>query len=92
MRVKVVFRVNKETGEIEEFLVDDMNAEREGADHDATHDGIARRVGAVVERRAAPEQVESGTGGADEVVLFHPDAGHTEAESSTRREAEQESP
>ncbi|WP_431898123.1 hypothetical protein [Nonomuraea sp. bgisy101] len=58
MRFKVVFRVNKETGQVEEFVIDDLGREREGEDHDATHDGVARLVGAVIERRAAPEEID----------------------------------
>ncbi|GAA2372841.1 hypothetical protein [Nonomuraea africana] len=61
MRFKVVFRVSKETGQVEEFVIDDLGAERQGEEHDAVHDGVARAVGAVVERRAAPEEVDPRT-------------------------------
>lgn len=56
MRVKVKFRVNVETGEVEHFLIEDISTEVE-PEHDAVHDRIAHEVGKVVERRPAPEQV-----------------------------------
>ena len=64
MRVRVNFRVNTETGEVEEFLIDDISTEGE-PEHDAVHDRIAHEVGKVVTRRPAPEQVlGDGTGDA----------------------------
>lgn len=59
MRVRVNFRVNAETGEVEEFLIEDISTEAE-PEHDATHDRIALEVGRVVERRPAPQQVVGG--------------------------------
>jgi FtsH ternary system domain X3 len=61
MRVQVRFRVNTKTGEVEQFLIEDIGTEIE-PDHDAVHDRIAFEVGKVVERRPAPEQVLPGTG------------------------------
>ena len=61
MRVRVNFRVNTDTGEVEEFLIEDISTEPE-PHHDAVHDRIAREVGQVVERRASPEQVIPGAG------------------------------
>ena len=60
MRVRVNFRVNAETGEVEEFLIEDISTEAE-PEHDATHDRIALEVGKVVERRPAPQQVVGGS-------------------------------
>ena len=58
MRVRVNFRVNTETGQVEEFLVEDISDSSEpDPEHDATHDRIALEVGKVVERRPAPHQV-----------------------------------
>ena len=62
MRVRVNFRVNTETGEVEEFLVEDISTEPE-PEHDAVHDRIAHEVGKVVERRPAPQQVVGGAAG-----------------------------
>ena len=65
MRVRVNFRVNMETGQVEEFLVEDISVGSEpDPEHDATHDRIALDVGKVVERRPAPQQVvgEDGCG------------------------------
>lgn len=56
MRVRVNFRVNAETGEVEEFLIEDISTEAE-PEHDAVHDRIALQVGKVVERRPAPSHV-----------------------------------
>lgn len=56
MRVRVNFRVNSATGEVEEFLIEDISTEAE-PDHDAAHDRIALQVGKVVERRPAPRHV-----------------------------------
>jgi hypothetical protein len=61
MRVRVNFKVNTETGEVEEFLIVDISTEAE-PEHDAVHDRIAVEVGQVVDRRPAPQQV---TGPAD---------------------------
>lgn len=63
MRVRVNFRVNVETGEVEEFLVEDISIEAEPEHHDAVHDRIAHEVGKVVERRPAPQQVIGGPAG-----------------------------
>ncbi len=59
MRVRVNFRVNSETGEVEEFLIEDISTEDE-PEHDAVHDRIAHEVGRIVARRPAPEQVVGG--------------------------------
>ena len=59
MRVRVNFRVNTETGEVEEFVIEDVGTERE-PEHEAIHDRIATDVGKVVERRPAPEQIVPG--------------------------------
>jgi hypothetical protein len=73
MRVRVKFRVNAETGEVEEFLISDLGtASEQGEDHETVHDSIAYEVGRVVERRPAPEQVIGGA--ADAMPLtYRPD-------------------
>ena len=70
MRVRVNFKVNAETGEVEEFLIEDISVEL-GPNHDATHDRIAHEVGKVVERRPAPMQVIGETGPADATPLVY---------------------
>jgi len=73
MRVRVRFRVNAETGEVERFVVEDLGA-RTDEDHDAVHDQIAYEVGKVVERRPSPEQVVGGdTGGDAGPLVYRPD-------------------
>ncbi len=50
MKVKVLFRFNKQTGEVEEFIVDDVDSRLPEAEHNRQHDRIAAEVGRVVER------------------------------------------
>lgn len=61
MRVRVSFRVNTRTGQVEQFLIEDTGTQIEPG-HEAAHDRIAYEVGRVVERRPAPEQVVGGAG------------------------------
>lgn len=51
MRVRVEFRYNAETGEVELFQVDDIGRTTRVEDHDATHDEIAYAIGRVLDRR-----------------------------------------
>lgn len=69
MRVRVSFRVDTTTGEVQEFLVEDVGTEPE-PEHEAVHDQIAYEVGKVVERRPAPQQVVGGpvAGDTDQLV------------------------
>lgn len=71
MRVRVNFRVNTETGEVEEFLIEDISTEAE-PEHDAVHDRIAVEVGKVVERRPAPSQVTGKVAGDAESLVYQP--------------------
>lgn len=61
MRVKVRFRFNSVTGEVEAFEVDDMRDGPRLADHDARHDRAAAEVARLVERSALIEEVAPGT-------------------------------
>ncbi len=61
MRVKVRFRFNSVTGEVEAFEVDDMHDGPRLADHDARHDRAAADVARVVEANALIEEVAPGT-------------------------------
>ncbi|GGV07304.1 hypothetical protein GCM10010260_51260 [Streptomyces filipinensis] len=51
MRVRVEFRYNSETGEVELFQVDDIGRTTRIEDHDAAHDEIAYAIGRVLDRR-----------------------------------------
>ena len=63
MRVRVRFRFNAASGEVELFQIDDVGAE--GADgvrsrgpaHDREHDEISAEIGAVAARRPGIEEV-----------------------------------
>jgi hypothetical protein len=74
MRVKVSFRVNRETGEVEEFLIEDIGSGTDvEPDHELVHDKIALEVGKVVERRPAPEQVVGGPRGEGGQLTYQPE-------------------
>ena len=70
MRVRVSFRVNTRTGEVEHFLIEDTGTGIE-PEHEAKHDRIAYEVGQIVERRPAPEQVVGGGAASDGGQLVH---------------------
>jgi hypothetical protein len=61
MRVKVRFRFNAATGEVEAFEVDDLQDGPRLADHDARHDRAAADVARVVEANALIDEVAPGT-------------------------------
>lgn len=56
MRVRVRFRFNTETGQVEVFQVDDVGGHR-SIDHDAEHEEIAHQIGSLLERRVTVEEV-----------------------------------
>ncbi len=88
MRVHVRFRVNAETGEVEEFLITDLGTGAEaGPDHEKVHDAIAYTVGKVVERRPAPEQVTDGTALQATPLVYQPDPEHWQETLQPREEA-----
>ncbi|MDG6101424.1 hypothetical protein Daura_39830 [Dactylosporangium aurantiacum] len=72
MRVRVVFRVDATTGQVDEFLVEDISTQPE-PEHDATHDRIAYEVGKVVERRPSPQQVVGGVSGDQTPLVYQPE-------------------
>jgi FtsH ternary system domain X3 len=57
MQVKVTFRVNTETGEVEFFQVDDMGQTRQITEHDALHEDIALAIAQVIDPRADVSEV-----------------------------------
>lgn len=60
MRVKVRFRFNSVTGEVEAFEVDDLRDGPRLADHDARHDRAAADVARIIEPNALIEEVAPG--------------------------------
>jgi hypothetical protein len=56
MRVRVRFRFNTESGEVELFQVDDVGA-GSGPAHDAEHDRISAELGGLLARRPDVEEV-----------------------------------
>jgi hypothetical protein len=61
MRVKVRFRFNSVTGEVEAFEVDDMHDGPRLTDHDVRHDRAAADVAQIVEANALIVEVTPGT-------------------------------
>ncbi len=57
MRVRVRFRYNSETGEVEQFVVEDIGAARSGVDHDAVHDAITADVARFLARNPVIDEV-----------------------------------
>jgi len=60
MRVKVRFRYNSVTGEVETFDVADMHDGPRLADHDARHDRATADIAGVIEANALIEEVAPG--------------------------------
>jgi hypothetical protein len=60
VRVRVKFRYNADTGEVEVFEVDDLQDGPRLADHEARHDRAARDVARVVEANALIEEAPPG--------------------------------
>jgi hypothetical protein len=73
VRVRVRFRYNAATGEVEAFDVDDMHEGPRLADHDARHDAAAADVARIVEANALIEEVAPGTAPATTVTTRIPD-------------------
>jgi hypothetical protein len=84
MRLRVRFRFDAATGEVQTFLVEDIDQRAPAADHDARHDRLAAEVGRVIERHARVEQLPAGTEVPPETVPAYPD---TEPEAESRDEA-----
>jgi hypothetical protein len=57
MEVKVRFRFNMTTGEVEEFLVDDVNSRLPEAEHNREHERIAIEIGRVIARNPGLEEL-----------------------------------
>jgi hypothetical protein len=57
VRVRVRFRYNTETGEVEVFQVDDLAESPPTADHDARHDAATLRIARVVDPHARVTEV-----------------------------------
>jgi hypothetical protein len=77
MQVKVRFRFNAESGEVEVFTVDAVGADASAVDHDRRHDHATARLARVVEANASIEEL-------------HPDAAHTAAETDAGSHEERE--
>ena len=61
MRVRVRFRYNADTGEVETFLVEDLGGDERAVDHDALHDRVTADVARVIERHALIDEVLPGS-------------------------------
>ncbi len=88
MEVKVHFRFNRRTGEVEAFDIDDVDSGLPWEEHNREHDRIASEIGNLIERN--PHITEGplgapGSRGPNEVV---PEAG--DAETTPERERDKE--
>jgi hypothetical protein len=72
MRVKVRFRFNAATGEVEAFEVDDVHDGPRLPDHDARHERAAADVARVVEANALIDEVAPGAGAVTAVTVRSP--------------------
>jgi hypothetical protein len=57
MRYRVQFRFREDTGEVEMFRVETVDADARAADHDTAHDRVAAEVAGIVESDALIEEV-----------------------------------
>jgi hypothetical protein len=58
MEVKVRFRFNKITGEVEEFIVDDVDSRLPEPEHNREHERIATEIGRVIARNPGLEELK----------------------------------
>lgn len=86
MRVRVEFRYNAETGEVELFQIDDIGRTTRLQDHDAAHDDIAYAIGRVLDRTPGVHEVVDDGHAGSAVALPTPD----EPELPPQRERLQE--
>jgi hypothetical protein len=59
MEVRVRFRFNKVTGEVEEFIVDDVDSRLPADEHNRQHERIATEIGRVIERNPGLIELQS---------------------------------
>lgn len=92
MELKVRFRFNTVTGEVEEFEVADEGPMRlSEAEHNREHDRIAAEVGNVIERNPRVDEVLPGTAPRTQPALSDPPASEETTETpeqQRRRQAE----
>jgi len=60
MKVQVRFHINKTTGEVEEFLIDEQGSQLTEAEHNRQHDRIAYEIGEVVARHPNIQEIHRG--------------------------------
>lgn len=85
MRVRVRFRFNAVTGEVEVFEVDDLREGPRLPDHDARHDRAAAHVASIVEAHALIDEVAPGAEPATAATAPAPPAETEQAARETRR-------
>ena len=74
LRLRVRFRFRSDTGEVEVFTVEAVNADAVAEGHDARHERAARALAGVVERQPVLEEIEGGPAAA-RAALPESDAG-----------------
>ncbi|MHB9858292.1 hypothetical protein [Streptomyces sp. YIM S03343] len=86
MRVRVEFRYNAETGEVELFQVDDIGRTTRVQDHDAAHEQIAFDLGQVLDRRPGVEEVVDVSRGRESMPAGQRPAAEDENTDAVRRD------
>jgi hypothetical protein len=89
MKVQVRFRFNKETGEVEDFLIDDQASQLPEAEHNREHDRIATDIGRVVERHPRIQEIHPGSSIATPLTNQVPEQPETSTDSTPRERQKQ---
>ncbi len=61
MRYRVQFRYREDTGEVEVFRVETVNADARARGHNAEHDRVTREVAGLLENDAVIEEIQDTT-------------------------------
>jgi hypothetical protein len=72
MQIKVRFRFNKRTGEVEEFHVD-QESTLPSVEHDREHDRVAAEIGRVLERDPRVDEITSNAAPVPQPIEAKPD-------------------
>jgi hypothetical protein len=87
MAYRVTVRLNTRTGEFELFQVDALDTNQSPAQHNADHEEATTRLGQLVERRPAVEEVPGTSFSPPAIPLYQPAA---EQEAQRSRDTQQE--
>ncbi len=89
MDVKVRFRFNKQSGEVEHFEVD-QDSTLPSVEHEREHDRLAAEIGALLERLPRVTELLPGAGALETTEGETPAAAAEDEEASSRRQPARE--